>query len=312
MALASFYLPQFEMRVDSGTMVVRDGVVVTFFMPVSHAEVAPAVRAAIDLYLGLPDVPHAFWLLDSEGYPQRHEAPQLTARLNDALLGPAAECDLWIADMSNDAPRFRVRYHGLDLQRRFEEGWPSATSGLSFTLPTDYRGEAGLVEVFSFANEVAREVPFSFGLVSPAFVQAEGALESAAFAFIRGLSRRYRCFEIPALLPDCFECAGAAKGAYWGNYFGATLLANLGHEPGLRAAFAGTEIRFEALGPDKLSVYLDATPIAGDANRQEDVSKYRKALHVVRDMLPRRELTYIGFDDERFSAWTHRFDEGGL
>jgi Protein of unknown function (DUF3396) len=233
MALVSLELPRYEMRVDSGAVVLRDGFVVTFFVPRSHREAGPAVRSAVVRYLALPDVPRALWLLDAEGYPQKHEEPQVKARLYDALLGPAPECDLWVADMGNDAPHFRVRYHGLDLQRRANEGWPHATSGVSFTFPTDYLGEAGLLEIFSFANETARELPFSFGLVSPAFVQAEGSLESAAFALVRRLSRRYRCLEIPALLPDCFECAGAAKSAYWGNYFGGTLLADLGDETGV-------------------------------------------------------------------------------
>jgi hypothetical protein len=68
-------------------------------------------------------------------------------------------------------------------------------------------------------------------------------------------------------------------------------------------------VRLEALGADKMSAYLEAMPVAGDANRQEDISKYRKAFDVVRDMLPGRELTYMTFDDETFEAWVHRFDE---
>lgn len=309
MAVKPLELPRFDLHVDGSTVVLHDGFVVTFFVPLSHGEAAPSVRSAIANYLRMPDVPKTLWLLDEEGYPQPNGPAQLAQRIYDALHGRWAECDLWIADAGNEAPRFRIRYHGLDLGRRRGEGWPHATSGVSFVFPTDYSGESGLLEIFNFANEIAHELPFSFGLVSPAFVQAEGSLESAAFQAMRGLSRRYRCLEIPALLPDCFQSADAAKGAYWGTYFGGSLLEGLGGESGLRVGFAGTEVRFETLGPGRMSVYLDPLPIAGDVNRQEDVSKYRKAFDVVRARLPARDVTYMNFDDEAFEAWIHRFEE---
>jgi Protein of unknown function (DUF3396) len=308
MALTPLELPRFEMHADSGAVVLRDGIVVTFFVPLSHRAAIPTVHSTIARYLAMSDMPEALWLLDDEGYPQQHEAPKAASLVDVALHKAASECDFWLADQGNNAPRFRIRYHGLDLDRRRSEGWPCATSGVSFAFPSDYLGQAGLPEVFNFANETARQLPFSFGLVSPAFVQAEGSLESAAFESMRRLARRYRCFEIPALLPDCFESANAPKGAYWGNYFGGSLLEALGGEYGLRASFADAEVRLEGLGTASVSVYLDPLPIAGDVNRQEDLSRYRRAFEVVRSRLPEREVRYMNFDEEAFEAWMCRFD----
>lgn len=309
MALIPFEAARLSMSDESGTVVLRDGLVVTFFVPESHRVVAPVVRALIDRYRSMPGVPAHWWGLDDEGIPCPFDPSHVSEFLDRKLLGTAEECDLWLADKGSGAADFQVRYHGLDLPRRRGEGWPRATSGVSFTFPSDYGEESGILGIFGFANELTHELPFTFGLVSPAFLLAEGAQESVAFACARALSRRYVCLEIPSLLIDCFECGAAAKNIYWGSYFGGALLAGLGGERGARSAFSGFGAKFELLRPEKVSVYLGPLPTAGDVNRREDTSRYRRAFDVIRAFLPDRVLTCSGFKDDEFDAWLHRHDD---
>jgi hypothetical protein len=306
MEMIELRLPRLEYRLESGVIALRDGIVVTFFLPHSHAGVAVAVRRAFDAFLRLPALPTAFTTV-REGEPV--PAADVTAIADEALDPSRAESHMHLLDSADHAPRFSVRYHGLDLETRAREGWGDAVSGIRFTFPTDYLGPSGLVEIFGFASELSDILPMSFGYVAPAFVFLEGIGEDGAFTVIRGLCRRYQCLDIPALLPDCFEVGTGPKGAYWGNYLSARLVERMGGEPAVRSHFTGLDVKIDGTGNGGILLYLDPYPIAGDVNRQEDVGRYAAAARLFRPLMRPRRVPYMNFDEEMMFAWLTRFSD---
>jgi hypothetical protein len=324
MTMIAMTLPQFGFLMESGVLALHDGFVVTFFLFGNHQQNASMVRAAIKRYLKLPGMAANLGTIDEEGYPMTLDTQSLWSVIGEGLDSSAGaatthieeetdhslvEASLQIIDSTEGAPRFSIRYFGFDRDKVAAGGWPHVASGIRFTFPTDFLGERGLREMYGFTNEVAAILPFSFGYVSPAFVYHEGIGEPAAFEMIRRLSRRYRCLDIPALVPDCLEIGDGPKGAYWGNYLSAPMVNQLGGEATIRGHFAGQEVRITIYDNGSMSVYLGRVPIAGDVNRREDVKVYKAASNLFSDFILPRSVLYLDFDEEAMSEWLHRFDD---
>jgi hypothetical protein len=307
MAMIEMNLPRFEFHLESGALALHDGFAVIFFLPGSHQQNCHFVRASIEAYLNLPGMAEILGTIDEEGYPILLDASGLETVIADRLVSGHNETTLHIVDTTEGASSFSIDYFGLDPAKQAEADWPNAVSGIRFTFPTDFLGETGLLEIFNFANEIAAFLPFSFGYVSPAFVFHEGVGEPAAFEVIRGLSRRYRCIDIPALLLDCLEVGEGPKGAYWGNYLSASMVKQLGGEAGIRIHFAAQDVRIRSYDNLSMSIYLSRIPLAGDVNRCEDISTYKAAAHLFADLILPRSVPYLDFDEEAMAEWLNRF-----
>jgi len=305
-------VPSFEYQLETGVVALRDGFVVTFFLPHPHATARRFVRASIDRYLDLPEITSTLGFIDAEGWPQLTDSAGLQRVIAERLGGEQSRADLHIIDSTADASRFSVRYYGFDLPALADLGWPNAVSGIRFTFPGDYLGPDGLLEMHRFCNEVAGILPFSFGYLSPAFVYLEGIGEPGAFETIRGLAKRFRGLDIPALLPDCFEVGEGPKGAYWGMYLAPTLVEQLGGTPRINEQFATHDVRLTPLERGSLSIYLGPAPIGGDVNRQEDVSVYRAAFGLIRPLVRPRRVPYMNFDEDTMLEWLYRFSSEAL
>ena len=300
-------LPRFEFFTESGARAVHDGFVVTFFLPHNHVQISPSVQAAIDLYLQLPGLSETLGTIDDEGYPVLLDTNHLKTIIVQKLDPSFIEATLQIVDTKDGASQFSVRYFGFDSETRNKLGWPNAVSGINFTFPADFQGESGLISMFNFANELAVLLPFSFGYISPAFLFHEGVAEPAAFEMIIRLSKRYRCFDIPALLPDCFEMGEGPKGAFWGNYLNKGLVARLGGEAAIRRYFHSKGIRIRIDDSGSMSLYLSPIPVAGDKNRREDIRVYKRVFSLFSKLMLPRNVSYLEFDDEEMFDWIHRF-----
>ena len=300
-------LPQFEFRMESGAIALRDGFVVNFFLPRSHVEISNIVERAVGLYLGLPGIPTVLGTLDGEGYPLMLGAGKLPSLIKDKLREGLTEAELQVIDSTDGTSSFSIRYHGFDLKDRSEKGWRSAVSGIRFTFPTSYLGEEGLLEIFQFSNNLAEMLPFSFGYVSPAFLYHEGVGEPAAFETIRGLCKRFLCLDIPFLLLDCLEVGSGPKGAYWGNYLSSSIVEKLGGEILVKKHFEGHDVRLRAQGNGAMSIYLGRSPIAGDVNRNENVEAHKVAFRIFAREMVQRTVPYMDFDEETMHHWLYRF-----
>lgn len=311
MALEAIVLPEIRFRTETGILALRDGFVVTFFLPGGHAVSAPAVRKAMEVYLAMPEVPDPLIAYDPEGLPTPVDRSRARA-LVDACLAPGTtEGRLHLLDTSEGAPAFSIGYEGLDPVGRKALGWPQAVAGLRFGVPTDFGGEVGLLSLLRFSSELATLLPYSFGYCAPAFIPHEGVGEPAAYQAIRGLCRRFRCLDIPSLLVDSLEVGDGTKGAFWGNFISSPLVSELGSEETIRAALAACHMRLRTGEDGSMSIWVSPLPGACDSNRQEPIGDYRTLYQVLAPAIRERTVPYSGFDDDQMAQWVHRFSAEG-
>lgn len=304
--MSEFELPAFELVNQFGNVILRTGLVVTFFMPGDHGAHATVVRSSIVDYLHRFVNDRKLYLADADGYFAPLNAAKLAAVLEEKFDSGYHEAQLYLIDSPSDAPLFSAQYCGLDRIKLERMNWPNAVCGLSFCFSIDSLAGDGLTEVYQFSNTLATILPFSSGHVAPAFIFRDGVGAGEAFVMIRGLSARYRCLDIPALLPDCFEVGAGPKGAFWGNYLGRELVDELGGEAAIRGFFGTHDVRVERIEQGALSIYLDKIPISGDTNRREDIEEYCYAFQLLGRAMRPRTMAYLEFDEQAMADWLHR------
>jgi hypothetical protein len=308
MAVSELKIPNFKYYTENEILVLHDGFVVTFYLPGNHFKNKEYVHNAINLFLDLPGLPDTLGVVDEDGYPHLLDNYRLKSIVSERLSSNLPETTLQIIDSETGASYFSIRYYGLDEVKYKNLGWQNIVSGISFSFPTDYLDESGLLEMFNFANELSVLLPFSFGYISPAFIYHDGIGESAAFKMIIRLSKRYHCLDIPALLPDCFEIGESPKGVYWGNYFNAKIVKQLGGEEAIRHHLKAKELRIRFENNGSMSIYLNPFPLAGDQNRVEDLSSYKLLYSLISPLLYERKINYMEFDEENMKKWIYRFE----
>jgi hypothetical protein len=290
----------------NANVLLRDGIVATFFLSDAHAAHAALVKYAMQTFAARFMSGGAVYYPDDDVFGEA-KPEELGALLEARVVLPAQAPRFALLDSALDAPRFSAAYCGMDREHLAQFGWPHAACGLRFTFSLEAMDENGLFDLCEFAVRCARALPIASGYVAPAFIWREGIDENVAMNAVARLCRRYRCLDIPALMVDCFENGMGVKGAYWCNFFGPSAIALAGGEARLLAALAGTDAQVERLAEERLQVTLGSLPIAGDVNRREDLSLYRWVFSLLEAAVYPRTVPYMGFDEESMQAWIGRF-----
>jgi hypothetical protein len=131
--------PVIHLRSSGGRSVARDGIVLCFFMRRSHHEVAPAVSRALQAYRRATPPQSLDWygsddgdtlLLDDKGWElirwQMLERPW------------GAACGVDLEENPSEVGGYHFEYRGRQLADPNFSHEEDATSGVSFTFPTEY------------------------------------------------------------------------------------------------------------------------------------------------------------------------------
>ena len=185
-------IPAIRLQPDVGgdRLMARDGVVLCFFLRHSHKEVAPAIWRALE-YTVAPSPPQALaWYSSDEGEPTPLDEKGW-AYIRYQILERSGGL-AWVVELEEDCSQvggYHFEYWGrrLDDPEGFHN--ENATTGVLFTLPTEYLVEHGPGHVRALALELARELPFSFGYASLAIVAPHGLWFSARRSVAPLLSR---------------------------------------------------------------------------------------------------------------------------
>jgi len=277
-------IPVIRLRIDTGRLVARDGVVVCFFMRRSHKEVAPAIWRALQTYRRAIPPQALAWYGSDEGdsLPLDDKGwAHIRYQILERPWGLA-----WIAELEEDCSEvggYHFKYLGrwLDDPEGFHD--ENATSGVLFTFPTEYLLEHGPAHLRSLALELARELPFSFGYASLAVV-ADGFWYTVRRELIPLLSR-YLGLDLYRLGETSRVIGTRARGAYWLTFLGQPLLGQLGGEQGLRQKLSLPQISFQPLDGERLLITLGEWPDAIDTAKGVSVPEYRALAHLLEPFL---------------------------
>ncbi|KFE67803.1 hypothetical protein DB31_8286 [Hyalangium minutum] len=283
------------------SVVARDGVVICFFLPHSHKEVAPAIWRALETYRrAVPSGSLAWYVSDDGDYLPLDEKgwAHIRYKILERQGGYA-----WHVELEEDCSQvggYHFEYAGLWLNDPEGLNREGSTTGVLFTLPTEYLLEHGPGHVRALALELARELPFSFGYASLALIAPHGRWFAARRAVVPLLSR-YAGLDIYRLIETGGHIGGRARGAYWLTFLGQPLLGQVGGEEGLRSKLAFPQVSVQPLGGERVLITLGEWPELIDTAQEVYVLEYRTLAWVLAPYLYEER-------DDWFSLWAPEGD----
>jgi len=298
------HYPRIRIHAESGPLLIREGLNLTFYMRHPHAELAPSVMRALDAYLRAvgPDALDSY--SDEDGCWQRlDEAGWALTR--DRLLNPR-RASIHLSDASSGEHRYRFDYQGRRLGAPFLADEPGAVSAVSFWLPTEYLEEHGPVRVRELALELAAPLSFCSGHAGLSF-NCEPDLVGVEREVLN------RCFRYPGLdIPDLdrhsWKIGTRLRGPAWMTFLGQPVLDQLGGAAGLRSRLCSPETTVQELEGERVVITLGPWPEAGDPEQGDTLPTYRELARLLEPWLYREEaLRGSDFTPEELRRWERRF-----
>ncbi|WP_224369054.1 DUF3396 domain-containing protein [Hyalangium versicolor] len=299
-------IPVIRLRTDTDRLVTRDGVVLCFFMRRSHSEVASTVWRALQTYLRAVPPTALSWYGSDDGdtLPLDDKGWEVIRKQMLERPGGIAR----IVELEEDASAvggYHFEYYGRNLAEPMFSHDEDSTTGVLFTLPTEYLLEQGPARVCALALELARELPFSFGYASLAFVAPHG-LWYAARRELNGLLARYLGFDLYNLGDTSRAIGTRARGAYWLTFLGQPLLGQLGGIEGLRDKLSFSEVSLQPLEGERLLISLGEWPDAIDTSKEVYLPQYRALAHLLEPFLYEERTGWFSQDKENMRRWLRR------
>lgn len=300
----SEHYPRIRIVAENGFILVHEGIDITFYMRHCHDEVAPKVQLALETYVRAVGHQALGCYADAEGeYQPLDEAGW--AQIWRELRAPSS-AGIRLYDASNTENRYHFEYWGIprEIPPLFDKA--TATSAVSFWLPTEFLEEHGPGRVRELALELAVPLPFCSGHTGLAF---NGELD------IMGVERhiasycfRYPGLDIPTVSWRCWHVGTRVVGPQWLTFLGQPVLGELGGAPGLRSRLHSPGTTVQEMDGDRALITLGKWPEAGDTERGDTLPAYRELARVLEPRLfrePRGGMS--GLPREDVPRWERRF-----
>jgi hypothetical protein len=293
-------------KAEDGTLLVRENLVLAFFVQATLDDVAEGFRRGIELWLEY--VPREVLSFGEVGASasERKAIGQTTlsrclARLKS---GGSPRGDLtyfMLQGPEEDNPSFRIEvsvHHELDAQGH-------RSSLLEFRFPADDAAVASFEAVAALAENIAAVVPFDSGYLAPAVSWSYESDLYEASKVIGPLGLRHPGLDIHFNVSSSSGINRRCRGPYWITLVGPPALQTLGGLAKLEAALPGVK----AIGNGAM-ITTGTQPAIGDVNRNDKLPELRKVAAVLEPVTffgDNAIRTYLfGRNDERFARWDRR------
>ena len=296
-------IPVIRLRIKSGILVARDGVILCFFMRRSHKEVASAVWRALQTYLRAIPPRSLGWYVSPDGDMLRLD-DKGWEHIREKMLERPWGIE-WLVELSEDpgeAGGYHFEYDGRKLDDPMFSHDEGATSAVAFSFPTEYLLEHGPGHLRALALELARELPFSFGYASLAFVSHQGAW-SAALGEVLDFLERYPGLDLHDLGDTSRIIGTRARGAYWLTFLGQPLLGQLGGIESLRHKLSFPEVSLHPLDGERLLLSLGEWPESIDTTKEHHLPQYLALAHLLEPFLYEERTNRFCLDRDNMRRW---------
>ena len=274
--------PRIRVYAESGHLLIRDGLSLTFYMRHPHARVAPGVMRSLDAYLRAVG-PDALGVYPGEGGYWRTLDDAGWAYIREKLLHPRS-ANVHLADASTSENRYSFHYRGSTLvPLPWEPDGSNMVSAVSFWLPTEYLEQHGPGKVRELALELAAPLPFCSGHAGLSF-NCETDLVGVGRE-VHELCPRYPGMDIPDPSLLALDIGTRVKGVHWLNFLGQPVLGELGGAAGLRARLHSPGTTVQELEGERVVVTLGPSPDAGDTEQGRTLPAYRELARVLEPWL---------------------------
>ena len=296
-------IPIVRCQARNGSLLVREGLNITFYLRRPHEEIVQAVLVSLEAYLRAvgsdvlgwyPDMEGDWWELDARGWGVVRQ---------EALRGSP---HLLLSDTPSGASQYAFEYCGKSPHTPWVIQNPDSVCAVEFSLPASLLEKQGAGWVRTLAVELAALLPFTSGHAGPAF---------SALTDLVGVSRwlqprrdRYPGMHVPELSECSWHLGARVPGVHWLTFLGPPVLEALGGVSGLRGRLASPDISVHALGSERAVVTLGEWPDAGDTEQGRTLPLHRELARVLEPWLYHRPS--FGHDPEEEAAlrrWERRF-----
>lgn len=300
-------IPVIRVRTRNGTLLARDGVILCFFMRRSHEEVVPAVWRALQTYLRAIPPRSIGWYHGSSGgkLPLDEEGRE---HIRKKMLEPLQMdfCNVYlVGEDQGEIGGFHFEYNGRKLDAPIYVQDEDSTCAVSFSFPTEYLLEHGPAHLRALSLELARELPFSFGYASGAFISPEALWRSALHEMV-DLLDRYLGMDLYYLNNTSRIIGTGARGAYWLTFLGQPLLGRLGGAERLRQELSFPDVSFQPLEGDRVLLILGERPEAIDTLQRSDVPHYRALARLLEPYFHDEDLGWSAAEKRKMNQWLRR------
>jgi hypothetical protein len=210
-----------------------------------------------------------------------------------------------LADNPSEAGSYRFEYRGLELDNPMFPQDENATTGVAFTFPTEYLLEHGPGHLRSLALEIARELPFTFGYSSLAFVSSGGSWYPVRRELLPLLAR-YLGFDLYHINETNMVIGTRARGAYWLTFLGQPLLGQLDGTEALRQKLPFPDVSFQPLKGERLLITLTEWPEVLDTEKKVYPAQYRELALLLEPFLSEESMGWSSVDKENMRRWMRR------
>jgi hypothetical protein len=297
--------PRIRIHAESGHLLIRDGLSLTFYVRHPHVQIAQRVMRSLDTYSRAIGPEGLGVYVGQDGYWQKLDSTSW-AQLQDELLNHR-QTRIHLADASVSEGRYRFKYHGSSLEPLPWEGDGSGlVSAVSFWLPTEYLEQHGPGRMRELALELAAPLPFCSGHAGLSF-NCETDLVGVERE-VHELCPRYPGMDIPDPFLLSSHIGTRVKGVHWLNFLGQPVLGELGGVAGLRARLHSPGTTVQELEAERVVVTLGLSPDAGDIEQGRTLPAYRELARVLEPWLYRTESRRAHLEvPEHIRRWERRF-----
>ncbi|WNG21949.1 DUF3396 domain-containing protein [Cystobacter fuscus] len=296
-----------QVRGVDGQPTVRDGLILCFFMRRKYKEIAQSVWLSLQTYLRAIPSGALGWYVDQEGELQLLDEQGWTHTREVFLNRPWAQaCHVQLLQLESGAGGYNFEYDGYEIDPLCDYD-EKAACAIAFSLPTEYLLEHGPDKVRALALELSRDLPFSFGYASLAFVSPSGQWYSVRRELLP-LLERYRGFDLYHLGMTSRVIGTGARGAYWLTFLGQPLLSQLGGLEVLRRELSFPEVSFEPLEGERLLLTLGEWPSPMDVREHIVRPHFRALAQLLEPYFPEEKIGLTSLLENRNMArWLRRF-----
>jgi hypothetical protein len=290
-----------------GQVEVRDGVILCFFMRRAQRDIAPVVWRALQTYLRAIPPESLAWYIDDEGDTLPLDAAGWEYIRTNVLERPwAGACRVQLWERESEVGGYNFEYAGLQIDDPLWARDERPTCGIAFSFPTEYLLEQGPAHLRALALELARELPFSFGDASLAYVAPSGRWYTVRRQLLPMLSR-YLGLDLYHLEHTGRVIGTRARGAYWLTFLGQPLFGQLGGLDALRQQLPFPDVTFEELDGERALLTLGEWPVPIDTREPFDVSSLHTLACLLEPYLCEETigLTTL-FDTHTMNRWLRR------
>jgi hypothetical protein len=293
----------------SGQVLMRNGIILAFFLEPFVYECSEALTAAFDLFVATVPAGSLKWAVVSATSEQWREVDaNIMQRMRDSLAPTGARKRKFTAFSVNDFGDEPPLYSFTLSDRDKEEDQPVSRTLVQMTFPLSTAEDGNADTLYSLVAEFTALLKPAYGYCAPGLLQGD-TLQMASFAEIRGFALRYPGYDVAVNDLTQLDIGSRVRGARWITILGPDLTDKLGG-PGAFRKTLPLEVEIRDVAGTTM-IRSGRTPELGNTNRKQETPLLRAVARVLEPVTLFGEVNllsyFANFDEDMLRRWERRF-----